>query len=194
MGINFRDLSNSDGFTLLELLLAIAILTIIASAALGLTKEQVKLSSAISVRQNHFNDARVAMEFITREIKNARNLKSISAVDELRIVTIEGEPHGIVSWSILRNEQREKLVSDTLDDSYQLYYDSAEHKLRNKDGDLVFDNITKFDIKVPLQSFKLSKDSGGSDDDITVSNVYEITIQAGAGDDKCVLKSYIAAK
>ena len=170
----------------MELILAVAILAIVVSAASGLIKEQAKLSSSINIKQNLFNEARVAMQFITRET---------SVTGELRIVPLESEPHGIVSWDTLDDVEIDKLVSDTFDSGYKLYYDNASNKLFNKTGNVVAENITKLDIKrIPPESFKLSDSNFGSTDDKIVNNVYQIEIQAGTGNDSCVLKSYIWAK
>ena len=166
-------------------MLAVAILTIVIGAAVGLIKGQIKLSSSINLRQTYFNDARVAMEFITQETATA---------DERRIIPLGSGDYGIVSWDTYNDIEIDRLVSDTLDSSYKLYYDSSSHKLFSQTGDVVAENIISLDIgRTDPGSFALSD---GSSEDIIVNNVYKIEIEAGTGDDDddYTLKAYIRAQ
>ncbi len=174
----------------MELILAVAILTIVVGAALGLIKEQVKLSSAINTRQNYFNDARVAMEFITQETATA---------DERRIIPLGSGDYGIVSWDTYNDVEIKRLVSNTSDKSYRLFYNSTERKLYRpnpddpNEPDVVAENIYNLNItRVPRESFKLRS----TVPDIVVKNVYAIEVNAGIGnvDNSYTLKAYIRAQ
>jgi hypothetical protein len=174
-------------------LLAVAILTIVIGAAVGLIKGQIKLSSSINLRQTYFNDARVAMQFITQETATA---------DERRIIPLGSNDYGIVSWDTYNDVEIDRLVSTTFDPSYRLFYDRVEGKLyrRNPDDlnnpDVVAENIYNLNIaRVPPGSFKLRSTVPDSVVNNVYANVYAIEVNAGTGsvDNSYTLKTYIRA-
>jgi len=178
---------NEDGFTLLELLLAISILVIVVGFASGMIKDQARFSSNISIRQRNFNEARVALQYITRELKNASDPKNVSAVDQLKVLYNGGVPVGIVSWDAVDDVMVNKLVSNTNDSSYRIYYSNNRILLG---GETVASNITSFGInEVPANRFVLSVDG----DTRPVGSVFEIAVQAGLAPNQYVLKTYVNA-
>jgi prepilin-type N-terminal cleavage/methylation domain-containing protein len=114
----------SCGFTLVEMLVAVAIFSIVTSVAIGFFTTAIKSQRKVLAQQQLLDQASYAMEYMSRAIRMAKK-------DDVSIggVTKDCLPENKVNYTISQGGVKFR----TYDNSCQQFYLSAGQLIENKD-------------------------------------------------------------
>jgi prepilin-type N-terminal cleavage/methylation domain-containing protein len=85
------------GFTLVELMVATMVMAIIATAILSVLYRSFKDTSIVTNRAQQQNDGRLALERMTKDIREAQSL-NIQTPNEIQVTLVNGDTH---DWSLV---------------------------------------------------------------------------------------------
>ncbi|AFQ43004.1 DUF4860 domain-containing protein [Desulfosporosinus meridiei] len=141
----FNQLKDYQGYTLVELIVVLAIMAILGSMLVSLMNVGVRLYRTADTAMNNQSNARVALAYVTVKIRQNDASNAISVSNEL----------DSLNDSIYVLKIKDANVSGN---TIWIYYDKYTQKLREQKGSSSFDPVLKNGTEITgLKSFKIEK-------------------------------------
>ncbi|MBU4338755.1 prepilin-type N-terminal cleavage/methylation domain-containing protein [Patescibacteria group bacterium] len=148
----FRKIQNEKGISLVELVVAVSIFSLVMIAATGIFINAMKAQKAIIAKQNVANNMRYIMEFMTKELRMAR----VNNTDPT-LTFNDGDENDDGTFLTVKNGNFSRISFENGFGNTVLYkFDSANEKILRKEGAVAEQTVSSNEISITGLNFKIN--------------------------------------